>query len=226
MERGLVLLAQRETSKLDKRRRIEAAARAAFKELGYERANMREIAKRAGVATGTLFLYAPDKRNLLLWIINDDLEASTEKTFAIIEKERADDGLLDQLLFFFESRYRYWAQDPDLAVHALQEMTIDRDVQTSPSSHHAFYKMRRRALLEHLTDVVRAQQRRGFVRQNEAPEMIARLALAIYNSAMRMWLRTDGVNVEAGLADLRTLLRLAMDGFGAPTGRSAAGTSN
>jgi len=54
----------RERNKAERRRRIKEAALAAFTEKGYDRATTREIAKLAGVAQGTLFLYARDKRDL------------------------------------------------------------------------------------------------------------------------------------------------------------------
>ena len=76
METASPLVDRRESNKLQKRRRILSAARAVFTESGYDGANIREIAKRAGVATGTIFLYAPDKRELLLWVISEDLVGS------------------------------------------------------------------------------------------------------------------------------------------------------
>ena len=42
---------------------------------GYLDATTRDIAARARVANGTLFRYARDKRELLLMVINDDLDA-------------------------------------------------------------------------------------------------------------------------------------------------------
>src|ERR1700733_10378271 len=56
----------RERKKLDKSKRIKAAAKAVFREKGYTQATMREVSDLAGVAAGTLFLYARDKRDLLL----------------------------------------------------------------------------------------------------------------------------------------------------------------
>jgi AcrR family transcriptional regulator len=217
---------RRERSKLDKRRRISEAARAAFTEFGYERANMREIAKRAGVATGTLFLYAPDKRNLLLWILNDDLDDITETSFASLMALNPDAGLLEQLLFVFEARYRYWGADPDLSLHALQELIIARDVQVTPTSHLAPYLQRRRALQEHVVELVRTQQRRGHIRADDDPAAIARLILAVYNSAIRDWLRTSDADAARGIGELRELLQLAFKGCLAFNGRSAGETLN
>jgi AcrR family transcriptional regulator len=226
MELALASLGRRERSKLDKRRRISEAARAVFTEFGYERANMREIAKRAGVATGTLFLYAPDKRNLLLWILNDDLDEVTEASFAAVAQEHSHEGLLEQLLFVFEARYRYWGADPDLSLHALQELIVARDVQATPASHLAYYHQRRVVLQEHVARLVRAQQRLGRIRADEDPEAVARLALTIYNSAIRMWLRASEVNVAHGIGELRELLRLALDGCAVVNGRGAGETLN
>jgi AcrR family transcriptional regulator len=222
----LAVLGRRERSKLDKRRRISEAARAVFTEFGYERANMREIAKRASVATGTLFLYAPDKRNLLLWILNDDLDAVTESSFGSLASTHPDGDLLAQLLFVFEARYHYWGTDPALSLHALQELIIARDVQATPASHLAPYLQRRLVLQEHIVALVRMQQRHGRVRANEDPADIARLILAVYNSAIRDWLRGKDANVRRGIAELRDLLRLALQGCAIPSGRGVAETLN
>lgn len=204
------VLGRRERSKREKRRRISAAARAVFTECGYARANMREIAKRAGVATGTLFLYAPDKRNLLLWILNDDLDAVTRDSFASLERERGD--LVDHLMHVYEARYRYWGADPDLSLHALQELIVACDVQATPASHLADYHERRAVLLECVAGVVRVHQQRGTIEGGLDAEVVARLAMAIYNSAIRTWLRGTAPEIGQGLAELRLLLRLAIDG--------------
>ena len=63
----------RERQKTERRRRIEAAARAVFREKGYEAATTREIAARAEVSIGTLFAYAADKRDLLAMVYRDEL---------------------------------------------------------------------------------------------------------------------------------------------------------
>lgn len=49
-----------------RRRQILEAAVAVFSEAGYEGATVRAIAERAGLAEGTLYLYFPSKRHLLL----------------------------------------------------------------------------------------------------------------------------------------------------------------
>ena len=60
-----VPLNQREAAKLATQRAVLAAARDSFEELGFERANLREIAARAQVSAGTVLHYYGDKRALL-----------------------------------------------------------------------------------------------------------------------------------------------------------------
>ncbi len=49
---------------------LEVAA-AVFAEKGYQRATVKEIAARAGIAPGTIYLYFSSKRDILLAIVNE-----------------------------------------------------------------------------------------------------------------------------------------------------------
>jgi AcrR family transcriptional regulator len=213
MEPASAVMHRRENGKLDKRRRINEAARAVFTEFGYKRASMREIARRAGVATGTLFLYAPDKRNLLLWIVNDDLARVTKETFGDVKAGRVPGDLLEQLVYVFEARYHYGSTYPDLSLHALQELVIKPNVNGEPVSDpehdRQVFIMR-----ESVAYLVREHQRLGQIRTDEDAEAIARLILAVYHAAIRNWLR-DSVDVAKGVAELRLLLRLTIEGVAA-----------
>jgi len=53
------------------RRRVLAAAELLFARHGYEATGMAEVAERAGVGVGTLYHHFPDKRALLLALIDD-----------------------------------------------------------------------------------------------------------------------------------------------------------
>src|ERR1700722_10079575 len=83
----------RERSKREKRRRIQCAAEAVFAEKGYAAATTREIAARAEVGAGTIFLYARDKHDLLMMIVNDALDEMIERALATLP---TDASLLDQ----------------------------------------------------------------------------------------------------------------------------------
>jgi len=213
MEPASAVLRRRENAKRDKRRRINEAARAVFTEFGYKNANMREIARRAGVATGTLFLYAPDKRSLLLWIVIDDLTHLTAETFNDVKAGRVPGGLLEQLVYVFEARYQYANTHLDLTLNALQEIVIKPYVNgmpvLDPEREREVFVMR-----DHVAELVREHQRQGRIRATEDADSIGRLMMAVYHATLRNWLRAGSGDVTQGVAELRDLLRLAIEGCG------------
>lgn len=207
-------LGLRERSKQDKLRRIKQAAREVFLEKGFDDATTREIAQRADVAIGTVFVYAADKRDLLMLIINNDLDAVNEKGEKALQ---SDLPLLDQLMKFFTFRYTYWAKEPPLSRAAVQETadflaeTTDKGKETS-----RFYA-RRSNISAMLTELARRKQEAGKIADTAAPELIAGLIMTIYLTEVRRWLAQGTPKPAAGLARLRALLALAIQGLG-PTG--------
>src|SRR6266851_5521953 len=112
------VLGLRARGKQDKLRRIKQAARQVFRDKGFDAATTREIAARAEVAYGTLFLYARDKRDLLMMLVNDDLDALSEPAFAAALRKGP---LIEQLCAFFRPRFEYWAGQPEFARYAVWE---------------------------------------------------------------------------------------------------------
>src|SRR5690348_18030601 len=71
----------REQHKRDKRERLRAAAWHLFSTVGYDATTTRAIAEKAGVASGTLFLYARDKQDLLFLVFEERLRAAADEAF-------------------------------------------------------------------------------------------------------------------------------------------------
>lgn len=65
---------RRERQKLERERRILAAARRLFDRKGFADTSMEEVAGRAGLAVGTLYNYFPSKDQLLFAISRSDTE--------------------------------------------------------------------------------------------------------------------------------------------------------
>ncbi|PWV52773.1 TetR/AcrR family transcriptional regulator [Nocardiopsis sp. L17-MgMaSL7] len=82
-----------------RRASILGAAAEVFAERGYDGATTAAICKRAGVGSGTLFHYFPDKRTVFLAIVTDDLAAVTTRLERIdrTDPARALDEVLDLL---------------------------------------------------------------------------------------------------------------------------------
>ncbi len=198
----------RERNKAERRRRVLEAARAVFLEHGYENATTREIAARAGVAVGTVFVYARDKRDLLMTIVNDDLEAVTEASLANLRREGP---FLDKLIALFEPRYRYWVRDPELSTFALHE-TASARVKDVPSETERFYRRRYR-MLDRIAELVDEEQRAGRLGKPDDPETIALFLMGTYLAHARFWLSERDPQVPDGIARLRRQLELAMNGL-------------
>ena len=198
----------RERNKAERRRRVLEAARAVFLEHGYEDATTREIAARAGVAVGTVFVYARDKRDLLMTIVNDDLEAVTDASFANL-----DAGLpfLEKLIALFEPRYRYWVRDPEISTFALHETAAAR-VKDVPSETERFYRRRHR-MLDKIAELVAAEQGAGRLGKPDDPATIAFFLMGTYLAHARFWLSERDPQVPDGIAKLRRQLELAMNGL-------------
>jgi TetR/AcrR family fatty acid metabolism transcriptional regulator len=68
------MMSSSETNRPDKRERITDAAIAVFAEKGYHAARVSDVAKEAGVADGTIYLYFRNKEDLLLSIFEEKME--------------------------------------------------------------------------------------------------------------------------------------------------------
>lgn len=203
-----VKLGLRERGKLEKRRRIKQAARDVFLEKGYDDATTREIAERADVAIGTLFVYAKDKRDLLMMIINDDLDQVNQHTAQGVP----DGPLLEQLTEFFRTRYRYWASEPRLSRPAVQETFDFLSRSTGQGPETARFYARRGRIVDLLATIIRAKQQAGRIGDDYSAEEIASLFMTIYLTEVRRWLNDEDPAVDSGIAHLRKLMALALRG--------------
>ncbi len=195
----------RERKKLATRERIRAAAAQLFTRHGYGAATMRQIARRAHVALGTLFNYAEDKRDLVFLIFNEELNAITDVALAA---PRPGQALVDQLLAVFRVHYRWLAGKPALARILLQELTF----YSSGKQAATFHGIRKR-LIDGIEDLVRRAQKAGKIRSGEKPAVIARHIFFVYSASLRWWIAAPKPDPQAGATDLRRLLKLQIEGL-------------
>lgn len=203
-------VSRRERKHIEHLRRIREAARALFAEKGFERTTTREIADRADIGTGTLFLFVRDKRELLVLVYADRFEAALDRAWHDLPDPRA--GLVDQYLFVFERLFRMYDEDQALARHFIKEQfdVLDRG---SPQ------KQRMSALLDRflqqLHGLAADAQARGEIAADVSPRQVAWNAFAAYLAALSGWL--GGWTTEwPALGILRSALELQLRGLSAP----------
>jgi AcrR family transcriptional regulator len=185
--------------------RISAAARELFSELGYEATTARQIARRAHVGIGTLYLYAKDKRDLVYLICHEELEVVTD---AAINAPRPDQPLIDQILAMFRIHYIYYGKDPALSRIILRELVFYPEGDR-PSK---FEKVRSR-LLTAMEQFVRVAQQEKQISATYDPAVIARCIFCLFPNALRWWISTPRPSVRAGMAELRQLLTVVFSGL-------------
>jgi len=79
---------RRERNKQDKLERITAAARELFEERGVDDVTTQQVADKADIGTGTLFLYAKTKGELLLLVQNSDYDTALERGIAAAANQK------------------------------------------------------------------------------------------------------------------------------------------
>ncbi len=83
--------------KADKRESILNAAARAFERLGFRKTSIGQIAERAGVGKGTIYLACKSKEDLFYQVILRDLQDFIAKQASSIDPRRPADELLEKL---------------------------------------------------------------------------------------------------------------------------------
>src|SRR5687767_7718748 len=109
----------RERNKLAKRGRIVEAAWGLFREKGFGAATMREIAERAEVGVGTVFVYAKSKSDLLVLVYWEAIRDTVRKAFTSLPKGA---GLSDELMHVFGLLFDMYARDVELSRAYIREV--------------------------------------------------------------------------------------------------------
>lgn len=199
-------LGQREKNKALKLQMIKEAANTLFVERGFDEATTREIARRAGVGMGTIFLYADNKRDLLFLIANDDL---ADVNNSVTKEVLAGKPPLESLLVIFEKQYKYFARQPDLSRAMLREMTF----YDSGKQGLRFQKIRK-MLIDQINNVFSTGQASGTVRQDVTPDYLGWLAFSVYQVELRRWIMDEKPNLAQGKRRLRKALDILFSGLG------------
>ncbi|WP_158501703.1 TetR/AcrR family transcriptional regulator [Vitiosangium sp. GDMCC 1.1324] len=198
----------RERNKQEKLERIRKAARELFTKKGFAETTTREIAERAGVGTGTLFLYARTKEELLLLVLAERVVAVQEERFGTLPREAP---LLEQLLHIFEGFFRFYAKEPELARMFIRELLF---MEPGPMGERLQME---RAFAARLTALVAAAQERGEVAPDVDLEMTGFNLFSLYLTTLMTWLSGALGPGDSWRTMLERALALQLRGFG-PSG--------
>jgi AcrR family transcriptional regulator len=207
MKKSSPPMSQRERNKSEKLRRIKKAALELFISKGFDEATTREIAVRAEVGLGTVFVYAETKHDLLFLIVNDDLRACVDKAAQLVRKDRS---LLENLIVVLRLHYEYFAKVPELSRQVLREMHFYRSGKQAVR-----FSETRERLVRLLTKLISQAMAERLIYSVESPEFVAQTIFALYQVNIRRWLMNDGLDLKNGLDNVSRQIMLVMTGLSA-----------
>jgi AcrR family transcriptional regulator len=183
------------------RAKVLDAAEALFRSQGYDGASMNDVARGAGVAVGTLYHHFPDKRALLLELVDriGDRVASQRRGELDFEAFLGDDPR-SAIECWLQRAHTRLARRPSIYLVLLD--LASRDVEVARR-----YRRIEEIAIQRLTDLILFGQRRGLVRAGlDAAAAAFLIHHSIDMAAMQLFLRgahaPDPQPVLGELADM------------------------
>jgi TetR/AcrR family transcriptional regulator, cholesterol catabolism regulator len=182
---------KRTRKRLDKRERIRTAALELFSRDGFEGTTTKAVAKRAGIAAGTLFLYADDKTDLLFLVMHERLQRATDERFGSLPTV----ALRDQLLYVFRGLFEMYAEHPSVAAAFVRAFpgAQGRNARALEALTFSF--------LHRISELIRDAQERGDVDAGVSPVLAAQNIFMLYFGALLAWINRMAT-LEAALDPL------------------------
>jgi AcrR family transcriptional regulator len=184
---------RRERNKLEKQARIVAAARDLFQRQGYSETTTLQIAEAADIGTGTLFLYARSKEDLLIMVFKDEMLGTAQAIFAQLSPEVT---IVEQMMTVFQGMTDYHARNIELSRVLLREMIMPG----SPERRSEISELLD-AIHVGLIDIIRSANPDTAI----DPELAASSAFGLYYYALISWLG-GGLDLDDCLQLLRKQL--------------------
>lgn len=197
-------LGKRERNKLDKRARIRDAAWSLFTRQGFDATTTKQVAQDAGVAKGTLFLYAKDKPDLLFLVFHDRLATAVDEGFASLP---ARASLIDQLMHLFRRIFEMYAEHPEVASAFIRSLP-GAEGPNAVAVHGLTL-----AFVTRVAGLITEAQQRGDVSDEVPPQLAGANIFALYFGALLGWLN-GMASLDVALEHmLRPSLELQIRGF-------------
>lgn len=196
----------RERNKSDKRQRILRAAGELFLEKGFEATTTREIAARSGVASGTVFLYARDKSELLSQVGGEALVDAIRRGF---EAANQAQPLIEQMVVVHRHFFELYAPVPELARLFMQQLLTQSDLQVP------WYQTMQVEFMSLLQPRFDAAVARGEVRPGLTSVSFAHCLFGQYVTLLFEWLRSPNPCPKEAVDELRPRFRMVFDGLAA-----------
>ena len=202
-----------------RRAAIIEAAEAEFGAHGFSAGSLNVIARRAGVAKGSLFQYFADKRDLFAFIADIGSQRVRVYMEDLIRELDPNRPFFDFLTDLLDGWVAYFAEHPrERSLHAAATLEVDTEARVSVRS------VIHRHYLEVLRPLVHVAQTRGDLRADADTDVLLslllllfpHLALAPYMRGLAPVLGLDEPSPEQPALAVRRLVAVLVAAFAAP----------
>jgi AcrR family transcriptional regulator len=190
-------------AKAQTRDQIRVAAWDLFTSKGFDATTTQAIAKRARVATGTVFLHASDKADLLFLVMHDRLADVVEERLASVPRGK----LVDRVMHVFSGLFAMYGEIPDVAAAFVKHLPGARGPNAQRMWTMTFGFVQRIGML------VAEGQSTGEIARDVEPVAAAQNNYALYFASLTSWLNGHVTREAAHDPLLRNALDLQMRGL-------------
>lgn len=182
----------------DKRQRILHAAIRVFARKGFFGSRVSDIAKDAGVADGTIYLYFKSKDDLLISVFEDKMDEILP-AFRTAMEQVADP--LGKIRAFIRTHGELVRNDPELA------QVLQVELRQSSKFMKEYKPVKFNQLLELLAEAVEEGQKLGIIRPDVQPATVKRAVFGSLDELALHWVsRPNGFDLEAAYNQLADIL--------------------
>mgnify|MGYP000557278214 CR=1 FL=1 len=173
----------------EKYHRILEAAAKIFAEKGFHQSTISQIAKKAGVADGTIYLYFKNKDDVLVQFF----QYKTKQVFnGFREEVKKGDSAIEKLRNLIHRHLSEFQRDRDMAV-VYQSFAYHKN-DLVESNIREMSKM----YLDIVSEIVEQGQQEGTIRKDLYVGLVKRFILGSVDSAINTWLRsTKGYDLKS-----------------------------
>jgi TetR/AcrR family fatty acid metabolism transcriptional regulator len=194
------------TNRIDKNHKyhqILAAAIKVFARQGFHQSTVAQIAKEAGVADGTIYLYFKNKDDILVQFFN----YKTKLVFDSFRTEVARaDSSLDKLRYLIHRHLEEFQRN--------REMAVVYQVETHQSSRLAEAQIKEMSKMyrDLISEIVEQGQQEGTIRKDLYVGLVKRFIIGAVDEVINTWLHSNGEYDLVSMAD--PLVELFIKGIG------------
>ena len=197
-------MSRRARRKEETLRRIEEAGWRLFTSGGYEATSTRQIADAADIAAGTLFNYFPEKRALLIHLMQRRIDAAVGCAFETMQASTID----DELMHVFGALTECYARDHRLSRVFVKELLFVDGTRRSASAAWTF------GIVKRIAALMSRAQGRGELDPSVDPIDAAQQIFSVHYFGLVTWLGGTIPSRAAHEERFETSLRLLLRGLG------------